>query len=76
VSSIVSFEAYVDDYAVNLDLAALVASDKSQLDGSVASGKKMTGAIAFQVPVAWSEIEVRYTPNFWGGKDIVFVANK
>ena len=24
----------------------------------------------------WKNLEIRFTPNFWSGKDIVFVVNK
>lgn len=74
VSSMLSFEAYVDDYATTMSLSAMVSSDKTQLDGSVAAGKKMNGVIGYEVSKGWSEIEVRFTPDFWSGKDIIFVA--
>lgn len=76
VSSIVCFDAYVDDYATSMSLTAQLASDKGQLDGTVAAGKKMSGVIGFEVPEDWAEIEVRFTPDFWKSKNFIFVANK
>lgn len=40
VSSMMSFEAYFDDYSSNISIGAMGESDKAQLDGSVAAGKK------------------------------------
>ncbi len=77
ISSIVSFEAYCDDYSITQDLVGLQvdeAKGKSQLDGSVAAGKKMNGVIAYQVPSNWNELEINFTPDFWSSKDITFVS--
>lgn len=76
ISSMMSFNAYCDDYALNYSLSAgLEKGNKNQLDGQVAAGKKMNGVIGYEVPKDWKEIEIRFTPNFWSGKEIVFVAN-
>ncbi len=76
VSSIMCFDAYVDDYSTSMSLTAELASDKNQLDGSVAPGKKMNGVIGYEVPDDWKEIEVHFTPDFWSNKEFIFVANK
>ena len=47
VSSIMCFEAYFDDYSTSMNLSALLNTDKAQLDGSVAAGKKMKGVIGY-----------------------------
>ena len=73
VSSIASFNAYVDDYSTNLSISATIATDKPQLDGAVAAGKKMTGVVGYEVPKDW---EIRFTPDFWSGNEIEFIANK
>ena len=76
VSSIMSFEAYCDDYACTFSLTALMEKgNKNQLDGTVAPGKKFNGVIGYEVPADWQKLEVHYTPDFFNGKDIVFVAN-
>lgn len=76
ISSIMCFEAYVDDFSTSMSLSATIDSDKGQLDGSVAAGKKMNGAIGYEAPENWKEIEIRFTPDFWSGKDITFVYSK
>lgn len=76
VSSIMCFEAYFDDYSTPMNLSALLNTDKAQLDGSVAAGKKMNGVIGYEVDSGWSELEIRFTPNFWSGKDIIFTYAK
>lgn len=77
VSSIMSFEAYCDGYSTSPNLSALLEKgDKDQLDGTVAAGKKMKGAIGYEVPTGWSELEIHFTPDVWTGKKIVFIAKK
>lgn len=79
VSSIMSFEAYCDDYAINQDILGLQAPEgkgKNQLDGSVAAGKKMNGIIAYQVPETWKTLEITFSPDFWSSKSATFVATK
>ena len=76
VSSMLSFEAYCDDYACTYSLGAIMEKgNKNQLDGTVAAGKKMNGVIGYEVADNWGELEVHFTPDFWG-KDIVFLATK
>lgn len=76
ISSIMCFEAYVDDYSTSMSLSANIESDKSQLDGTVAAGKKMNGVIGYEIEADWSEIEIRFAPDFWSGKEITFVYSK
>lgn len=76
VSSLLSFETYVDEYTTNISLSAIGASDKGQLDGTVAAGKKMNGTIGYEASKNWKEIEIRFTPNFWAGQDIIFTYTK
>ena len=75
VSSMVSFTAYCDDYTCTYSLNALLEKgSKNQLDGSIAAGKKFNGVVGYEVPINWNELEIHFTPNFWSGKDIIFVA--
>ncbi|PKM69146.1 MAG: hypothetical protein CVU95_00760 [Firmicutes bacterium HGW-Firmicutes-2] len=77
VSSMLSFEAYCDDYSINQTFPGTLLDDANKtLDGSVAEGKKMNGAIAYEVPVDWKKLEIIYSPNFWSSKSITFVAYK
>lgn len=75
VSSLASFEAYVDDYSVNLDLTGNTAPEfdgLDSLDGSVAAGKKMNGVICYQVPQDFQNFEVTVTADFWSDKKVTF----
>ena len=72
ISSLMSFEAYIDDYATSMNISATLSTDKTQLDGTVAPGKKMRGVIGYEVDTNWGTLEIRFTPDFWARKDIVF----
>lgn len=76
VSSIVSFDAYIDDYATSMNLSATLSTDKSQLDGAVAAGKKMNGVVGYEADPSWKELEIRFTPDFWKGKQVIFTYSK
>lgn len=76
VSSMLSFDAYCDDYACSYSLSALLEKgNKNQLDATIAAGKKVNGVIGYEVPENWKDLEIHFTPNFWTGKEIVFVAS-
>ena len=75
ISSMMSFDAYCDDYACTFSLTALMEKgNKNQLDGTVAAGKKFNGVVGYEVPTDWKELEINFTPDFWSGKDITFIA--
>lgn len=77
VSSMLSFEAYCDDYLCNYSLSALLEKEnKNQLDGTVAAGKKFNGVVGYEVPSDWKNMEIHFTPDFWSNKDFIFVAEK
>ena len=75
VSSLLSFEAYCDDYSCEYSFSALLEKgNKDQLDGSVAAGKKMKGVIGYELPKDWQQLEVRYTLDLLSSSEIVFIA--
>lgn len=77
VSSMMSFEAYADDYALNYSLSAIMEAESgSQLDGTIAPGKKMKGEIGYEVPADWSNMEIHFTDSLWSDSDFVFEINK
>ena len=77
ISSMLSFEAYCDDYACTFSLSALLEKqNKNQLDGTVAPGKKFSGIVGYEVPSDWKNMEIHFTPDFWSNKDFIFVAEK
>lgn len=77
VSSMVSFNAYCDDYSVSLSITGEMLEDSwKSLDGTVAPGKKINGVIAYEIPQDWQKMEISYTPSFWSGHDVQFEINK
>lgn len=77
VSSMLSFEAYADDYALNYSLSALMEKGNSnQLDGTIAAGKKMRGVIGYEIPVDWKNVEIHFTDNVWSNNKFKFEITK
>ena len=76
VSSMMSFEAYIDDYSTAMNLSAMLSTDNTQLDGTIGPGKKMNGVIGYEAPSDWTSIEISFTPDFWAGPDITFTYSK
>lgn len=73
VSSLASFEAYCDDYSVSQSLTgATLYDDKGTLDGSVAAGKRLSGAIVYEVPADWQQLEVAFAPSVWVDRSVTF----
>lgn len=75
VSSVMSFEAYCDDYSISQSIMGQQAKEVDgigQLDGSVAAGKKMNGVIAYEVPEDFKSFDITFTPSFWGNKKVVY----
>lgn len=69
ISSILLFDAYVDDTKCDYSISAECAMDSSNhtLDGSIAPGKKMTGWYAVEVPQSWAEIELQIVQDWLSG---------
>lgn len=76
VSSMLSFEAYFDGYAANLDITAIALSEKTQLDATVAAGKKIRGVVGYQAPEDWQNVELQFSPSFWSYKKMIFTSSK
>lgn len=77
ISSMVSFEAYADDYALNPSLTALLEKEgEGQLDGTIAAGKKMKGFVGYEAPADWKEIEIHFTDNVWSNDNFKFLIQK
>lgn len=77
ISSMMSFEAYADDYTLNYSIGALMAKpDETQLDGTIAPGKKMNGWIGYEVPADWKNMEIHFTDNVWSDNKFVFEITK
>lgn len=76
VSSVMSFDAYADDYALNFSFSALMEKDGNQLDGTIAAGKKMKGWIGWEVPQDYQNVEIHFTDNVWSSNKFVFMIEK
>ncbi len=76
ISSMMSFDAYADDYALNYSLSALVEKEGNQLDGTVAAGKKLKGWIGWEVPKDYKNVEIHFTDNVWSNNKFVFLIEK
>ena len=75
VSSMLSFQAYCDDYKCDFSLGALMSKgDHAQLDGTLGPNKKLRGVVGYEVPADWKELEIVYTPDVAGDSKLTFVA--
>lgn len=76
VSSIMSFECYIDDYKADFNSDAFMAisteDGKQQLDGSIAPGKKLKGVLGIEAPNDWKTIEIYYKDNVWLSSNFSF----
>lgn len=69
ISSMVSFEAYEDDYSID---ETYVSGIDDILSGSVASGKKIRGSLCYELNKDWKILELQYKQNVWRNKKIIF----
>ena len=71
ISSMMSFNAYVDDTSINQSLSAQIAKEgTSTVDGTIAAGKKLKGVLGYEVSKDWSQIEVHFEPDMFDGTTI------
>jgi telomeric repeat-binding factor 2 len=73
ISSMLSFEAYADDYTLNYSAGAIIDIDGTQLDGTIAPGKKMKGWIGWEVPKDYKNVEIHFTDNVWSNNKFIFL---
>lgn len=76
ISSILLFDAYVDDVACDLSFTASAAFDGNSLDGTIAPGKKIIGWYAVEVPADWAELELDVKASWLSSSTAKFVFNK
>lgn len=69
ISSMMNWTCYADDYAVS---QSWIGDD--QIDATLSSGKKVKGAVYFEVPKDASSIVLEYETNFWTENKVVFIA--
>lgn len=76
VSTMLLFDGYVDDVKCDYSINASCAFDEGTLDGSIASGKKLVGWYALEVPKNWKTIELEVQSNWLSSSKAKFVFNK
>ncbi len=77
ISSMMCFDCYVDDVQTTISLSALSSKeDKNQLDGTIASGKKMIGVLGYEVPSDWKTVEIHFAPDLLSSDKLIFTASK
>lgn len=75
IVSSVYFDAYVDDFTINEDLSARVASKQESMNGTVGSGKKIKGSLCYQVPENWTELEIKVDLGYSSKNEIILLFN-
>ena len=73
VSSLLNFDAYLDDMAIDMDIMGQSASENGTMDGTVASGKKLRGSLCYQVPENWSKLEVNVNLDLFSKEEVVLL---
>ena len=68
LSTLLDWECYADSYAVDQSWL-----QNDQLDGTLASGKKMKGAVYFEIPQNAQSIELNYKTDLWSGGKVTFI---
>lgn len=76
ISSLLLFEGYADDVKLSYSLNAACAFGDGTLDGTIASGKKLVGWYAMEVPENWETIELHIKADLFSSKTAKFIFNK
>lgn len=72
ISSILSFDAYYDDFSVTQSISAEVDNGGKSLNGTVGPGKKINGILGYEVPSDWKTLEIAFQPSVWNNKKLTF----
>lgn len=76
VSSLLSFDAYLDGFSIDTSLNALLASKFDAIGGTVAAGKKLRGSLSYELPQDWQELEIYVQLDLIGGTEFKILLNK
>lgn len=76
MSSLLLFDAYVDDIKCDYSFSAAVTFDEGTLSGELASGKKLVGWYPVEVPTDWQELELEVKPNWLSNNSAKFAVAK
>lgn len=69
------FSAYEDGFAID----SYIFTDGigvDDLSGTASPGKKIKGAIVYEVSEDFKELELEYQPNVWNDKKVTFLYSK
>ncbi len=75
ISSILQFDAYADDVAVDYSISAATVFDKG-VDGDIASGKRIEGWYTIEVPTGYKNIDIYFTNDILSSVKTQFSFNK
>ena len=67
-------KGYCDDISIEQKTLLVYPDDMNMLSGELASGKKLKGSIAYEVPKDWKKIEFKYEPI--GDTKLLFEVDK
>ncbi len=77
VMSLMNFYGYYDGVSVNYSFNAMnAAPENTSLDGTISSGQKKTGYIAYEVPENWKELKVYFKNSLAGNNEFIFTAKR
>ncbi len=76
ISTLLLFDGYADDVKTDYSVNASCVFDEGTLDGDIASGKKMVGWYALEVPQDWSNIELNIQSDLMNDSSAKFVFKK
>lgn len=76
ISSLLMFEAYVDDVSADMSFTGACAFDNKSVDGDLAPGKKLVGWYVIETSKEWSEIEVIVKPELLSDSTATFKYTK
>ena len=75
ISSMLSFNCYVDEYKNDFSSSAFLAQSTEglqMLDGSIPAGKRLKGVLGIEASKTWNSIEIYYNDNVFFGFDFSF----
>lgn len=72
LSGLFGFNGYCDDYAVSTTSAGYFMDDKDTLSGKIDVGRRISGAVYYEVPADFHKMEVVVSSNYWSDKTATF----
>ena len=76
ISSLLLFDAYVDDIKCEYSVSANIAFGDGTLDGEISPGKKLVGWYAVEVPQEWKQLELEVKSDWLSDSKANFVFTK